>query len=360
MRAYLVLEDGSIVEGKQRGAFRETTFELVFNTSMTGYLEVLTDPATAGQGIVMTYPMIGNYGINREDFESDRLQPRALIVHELCEKPSNFRSSGPLGDVLLEFNVPCICHIDTRAVVKKLRESGTMQGMITDDISDMPRLMDAIASFKQIRPVESVSIEQSMVLGTENTGLSVALLDFGTMDSMAQALVDRGCKVTCYPYSTPAEEIMAGKHDGLLLSSGPGDPADCESIIKEVKKLYDLDFPTFGIGLGHQLMALAAGGKTEKMNRGHRGKNYPVKFLKEDKTFITSQNHGYTVAAEDLPANMEINCINVNDKTVEGLVYPGKPIFTAQFYPDTPPAAQGTGFLFDRFIKMMEEGQYND
>lgn len=362
MRAYLVLEDGSIYEGNQRGAFRETACEVVFNTSMTGYLEVLTDPSYVGQGIVMTYPMIGNYGISRDDFQSARLHPCVLIVHELCDNPSNFRSTGTLGDLLSEFDIPCISDVDTRAVVKKLRDKGAMRGVVTDTVSDMPRVMDVIASFEQIRPVESVSIEQSMVLGTENIGPSVALLDCGTVYSLPQALVRLGCKVTQYPFSATAEEIVAGKHDGLLLSSGPGDPAQYVDIIEEVKKLNALPspLPTFGVGLGHQLMALAAGGKTEKMNHGHRGANYPVKFINVDKTFITTQNHGYAVSAKGLPQNAQVSCINVNDGTVEGIVYHGKPAFSIQFYPKASSCSQDSAFLFDRFIKMMGEGRHND
>ncbi|HZK39605.1 MAG TPA: carbamoyl phosphate synthase small subunit [Clostridia bacterium] len=362
MRAYLVLEDGSIYEGNQRGAFRETACEVVFNTSMTGYLEVLTDPSYVGQGIVMAYPMIGNYGISRDDFESTRLHPRAFIVHELCDKPSNFRSTGRLEDLLVEFDIPCISDVDTRAVVKRLRDNGTMRGVVTDDISDMPRLMDLITSFEQIRPVESVSIEQSMVLGTENTGPSVALLDCGTVYSLPQALVSRGCKVTQYPFFTTAEEILAGQHDGVLLSSGPGDPAGYADIIKQIKKLYDLasPLPIFGVGLGHQLLALAAGGKTEKINHGHRGTNYPVKFLDMDKTFITAQNHGYAVSAKGLPHNAQVNCINVNDGSVEGISYHDKPAFSIQFYPKASSCSQDSAFLFDRFIIMMGEDRHND
>lgn len=360
MRAYLVLEDGTIYEGNQRGAFRETACEVVFNTSMTGYLEVLTDPSYAGQGIVMTYPMIGNYGISREDFESDRLHPSVLIVHELCDRPSNFRSTGTLGALLSEFDIPCICDVDTRAVVKKLRDNGTMRGVVTDDISDMPRLMDVINSFEQIGLVESVSIEQSMVLGAENTGHSVALLDCGTVYSLPQALVRRGCKVTQYPCFTTAQEIIDGKHDGLVLSSGPGDPAACGDLIQQVKQLCAFDLPVFGVGLGHQLMALAAGGKTEKMTHGHRGSNYPVKFLDMDKTFITAQNHGYAVSAQGVPQNAQVSCINVNDGSVEGIVYHGKPAFSIQFYPKASSCSQDSAFLFDRFIKMMGEGRHND
>jgi len=360
MRAYLVLEDGSIYEGNQRGAFRETACEVVFNTSMTGYLEVLTDPSYAGQGIVMTYPMIGNYGISREDFESFRLQPCAFIVHELCAAPSNFRSTQPLEEILLEFNIPCLSDIDTRAVVKKLRESGTMRGVITADISNLSRCMDVIATFKQIRLVESVSIERSIVFGAENTGPSIALLDCGTKYNIAKSLMARGCRVKQYPCFAAADEIIAGGHDGLMLSNGPGDPADCVGIIKEVKQLYDFAIPTFAICLGHQLMALATGGKTERMKYGHRGANHPVKFLSKDRTYISSQNHGYMVCEEGLPANAEVNCINVNDKTVEGVVYHGKPLFTVQFHPEASPGPHDTAFLFDRFIRMMGEGKYSD
>lgn len=360
MRAYLVLEDGSVYEGSQRGAFRETACEVVFNTSMTGYLEVLTDPSYAGQGIIMTYPMIGNYGVCMEDIESFRLQPCAFIVRELCSEPSNFRSAKTIEETLLEFNIPCLSDIDTRAVVKKLRENGTMQGVITEDISSMSRCMDVIASFKQTGLVESVSIEKSIVFGAENTGPSVALLDCGTKYNIARSLAHRGCRVTQYPCFAAANEILAGGHDGLMLSNGPGDPADCVDIIKEVGKLYDFAIPTFAICLGHQLMALATGGKTEKMKYGHRGANHPVKFLSTDKTYISSQNHGYMVCAEGLPENAEVNCINVNDKTVEGVLYHGKPLFTVQFHPEASPGPHDTAFLFDRFIRMMGEGKYND
>ncbi len=360
MRAYLVLEDGSIYEGNQRGAFRETACEVVFNTSMTGYLEILTDPSYAGQGIVMTYPIIGSYGICREDFESFRLQPCAFIVHELCGTPSNFRSTDTLENILLEFNIPCLSDVDTRSVVKRLRENGTMQGVITDDISDMPRLMDVIASFKQIRLVESVSIQQKIMLETENTGPSVALLDCGAKLNVGRSLIKIGCRVTQYPCFTTAEEIIAGGHDALMLSNGPGDPADCVEIIKEIRKLYDYGIPTLAICLGHQLLAIATGGKTEKMKYGHRGANHPVKFLHKGRTYMSSQNHGYVVCEEGLPPNAEVNCINVNDKTVEGVIYHGKPIFTVQFHPEAAPGPHSTAFLFDRFIRMVKEGRYND
>ena len=234
VRAYLVLEDGSIYEGEARGAFREMACEVVFNTSMTGYLEILTDPSYAGQGVVMTYPMIGNYGVSREDFESIRLQPCAFFLHELCDTPSNFRSTASLESVLNEFDIPCIVGLDTRAIVKKLRESGTMRGMMTDDISNMKHCMEVIGAFRQVGLVESVSITKPEIVGEGNTGPKIALMDFGVKRNIARSLASRGCEVTIYPCFATAEEIIAAKPDGLMLSNGPGDPKDCKGIIREI------------------------------------------------------------------------------------------------------------------------------
>ncbi|HZJ77888.1 MAG TPA: carbamoyl phosphate synthase small subunit [Clostridia bacterium] len=358
--AYLVLEDGSVYEGSPRGAFRETACEIVFNTSMAGYVEVLTDPSYAGQGVVMTYPLIGNYGVSREDFESDRLQPCAFIVHELCETPSNFRNEMPLEQLLIEHNIPCLVDVDTRSIVKKLRDKGSMRGVITQDISNINRCLNIIKEFKHDRLVESVSVEHSCLLGSENTGHNIALLDFGVMNSVENSLLTRNCRVTRLPCLTSASEIIGGGFDGLVLTGGPGNPADCKEIIENIKQLYDYGIPTFAISLGHQLTALAVGGKTTKMNHPHRGGNHPVKFLKQDKTFLTSQNHGYMVCSEGLPSNAEVFCINVNDKTVEGVLYHGKPWFTVQFCPEVKPAPHNTSFLFDRFLKTIEEGRYCD
>ena len=355
-----MLEDGSVYAGTAHGDFKETACEIVFNTSMTGYVEILTDPSYAGQGVVMTYPMIGNYGICRADFESEKLQPSAFIVHELCDTPSNFHCDGTIDDLLREYHIPCLSGIDTRAVVKKLRESGTMRGVLTADIADKERLMSAIKAFKQDKLVESVTLREKIVLGENNNGAKIALMDFGTKRNIAQSLVNRGCVVTQYPAWTTAEEIMKAAPDGIMLSNGPGDPADCVGIIKEIKKLYDYGIPTFAICLGHQLMALANGGETERMKYGHRGANHPVKFLHEDRTYLSSQNHGYMVNGKGLPRNAEINCINVNDKTVEGIVYHGKPVFTVQFHPEANSGPRDTSFLFDKFIKMAAEGRYDD
>lgn len=357
--AYLVLEDGSVYEGTAHGAFKETVCEVVFNTSMTGYLEILTDPSYAGQGVVMTYPMIGNYGINREDFESCRLQPSAFIVRELSDIPSNFRSTDCLENILIEYGVPCLSDVDTRSIVKRLRESGTMRGVLTADISDMHRLAESIKSFRHVGLVESVSVDKPVIFGEGNTGAKVALLDCGTKYNIARSLVARGCIVTQFPCGTNADEIINGGFDGLMLSNGPGDPADCRGIIAEVRRLYDFGMPTFAICLGHQLMALATGGTTTRMKYGHRGANHPVKFLNEDRTYLSSQNHGYMVCPDGLPANAEVNCINVNDKTVEGIAYGGKPLFTVQFHPEASPGPHDTSFLFDKFIKMIGEGRFD-
>lgn len=360
LKAYLMLEDGSVYAGTAHGDFCETPCEVVFNTSMTGYVEILTDPSYAGQGVVMTYPMIGNYGVSRADFESDKLQPSAFIVHELCDTPSNFRCTQTIDSLLAEFHIPCLSGIDTRAVVKKLRESGTMRGVLTTDISDTARLMQVIRDFRQIDLVQSVTLQSPRVRGAENTGAKIALLDFGTKRNIADNLVKRNCVVTEYPAWTTAEDILRTSPDGIMLSNGPGDPADCVNIIREIKKIYDFGVPTFAICLGHQLMALANGGETERMKYGHRGANHPVKFLHEDRTYLSSQNHGYMVNGKGLPQNAEINCVNVNDQTVEGIVYHGKPVFTVQFHPEANAGPRDTAFLFDKFLKMAAEGRYDD
>ncbi|MDR1410505.1 MAG: carbamoyl phosphate synthase small subunit [Oscillospiraceae bacterium] len=357
MQAWLVLEDGSIWAGEARGAFRETTCEVVFNTSMTGYLEVLTDPSYAGQGIVMTYPMIGNYGVEPEDFESGRLQPSCFIVRELCDHPSNFRCAGTLEDLLRTQGIPCLSGVDTRALVKKLREGGTMRGVLTDDVSDLEKQIAKARDYALADVVESVSVIEKIERGVQNAGASIALLDCGTKNNIARSLLERGCRVTQYPCSATAAEILAAEHDAVMLSNGPGDPTDCKGAIAAVREIYHSDIPTFAICLGHQLSALALGGSTCRMKYGHRGANHPVKFLAEDRTYLSSQNHGYMVQAEGLPANAEVHCINVNDGTVEGVCYHGKPYFTVQFHPEASPGPKDTAFLFDVFLKMAETGK---
>lgn len=354
MKAFLILEDGTVFEGQSIGSAKEIISEIVFNTSMTGYLEILTDPSYAGQAVVMTYPLIGNYGICYEDMESMRPWPDAYIVRELSRTASNFRNEASLESFLKRHDIPGICGIDTRALTRRLREKGTMNGMITtDEAYDLEQAVARIRKYRCEGVVERVSCKEKKVIPGD--GYHVALMDFGAKDNIARSLYQRGCEVTIYPAFSKAEEILAAKPDGIMLSNGPGDPKECVAIIEEIKKLYDSDVPIFAICLGHQLMALAAGADTYKMKYGHRGGNHPVKDLDTGRVYISSQNHGYVVDVENLDGSVaEQSFVNVNDGTNEGLHYLGKNIFTVQFHPEACPGPQDSGFLFDRFIKMME------
>ena len=333
MKAYLILEDGTVFEGTSIGSSREVISEIVFNTSMTGYLEVLTDPSYAGQAVVMTYPLIGNYGICREDMESRQAWPDGYIVRELSRIPSNFRSGDTIDHFLKEQDIPGISGIDTRALTKILREKGTMNGMITTNGDyDLEEVKEKIRQYTVKGVVLKTSVKKPYVLPGD--GKKVALLDCGAKDNIARNLNKRGCEVTVYPADTPAEEILKTNPDGIMLSNGPGDPAENVGIIEEVRKLYESSVPIFAICLGHQLMALATGAKTYKLKYGHRGGNHPVKDLETGRVYITSQNHGYAVDEESLDPSVAVPAfVNVNDKTNEGLKYVGKNIFTVQYHP---------------------------
>ena len=343
----------AVFTGTSIGSTRECISEIVFNTSMTGYLEVLTDPSYAGQAVTMTYPLIGNYGIT-PDMESKKAWPDGYIVRELSRMPSNFRCEGTIQDFLKEQDIPGIAGIDTRALTKILREKGTMNGMITtDEDYDLDEIIPKLKAYTVGDVVSKVTCTEKYVLKGE--GLKVALLDLGAKNNIAKSLNDRGCEVTVYPAHTTAEEIIASKPDGIMLSNGPGDPADCTSIIEEIRKLYDTDIPIFAICLGHQLMALATGAATHKLKYGHRGGNHPVKDLETGRVYISSQNHGYVVDEESVDPNVAVPAFrNVNDGTNEGLAYIGKNIFTVQFHPEACPGPQDSGYLFDRFIEMMK------
>ena len=386
MKAFLILEDGTVFEGIHIGADREIISEIVFNTSMAGYLEVLTDPSYAGQAVCMTYPLIGNYGICREDMESKKIWPDAFIVRELSRIPSNFRCDASIQEILAEYDVPGIAGIDTRALTKILREKGTMNGCITTNADyvmeeiqkrlkayDMGNVVDIVTcqekyTLKGTRePFENGPLSgsarytgekekrPSLVKELNGKGKRVALLDLGAKDNIARSLAARGCDVTVYPARTAAEEILSDKPDGIMLSNGPGDPKVCTEVIENVKKLYASDTPIFAICLGHQLMALATGADTFKMKYGHRGGNHPVKDLATGRVYISSQNHGYVVDMDKLDERVAKPAfINVNDGTCEGLAYTGKNIFTVQFHPEACPGPQDSGYLFDRFIQMME------
>lgn len=354
MKAFLILEDGHVFTGTSIGSEREVVSEIVFNTSMTGYLEVLTDPSYAGQAVVMTYPLIGNYGICYEDMESGRPWPDGYIVRELSRLPSNFRSTDTIQNFLKKYDIPGIAGIDTRALTKILRESGTMNGMITTkEYENLDKVMPCLKAYRTGKVVEKVTCREKSVM--KNDGYKVALLDLGAKRNIARSLHERGCEVTIYPAGTKAEEILASTPDGIMLSNGPGDPKDCGPIIDEVRKLYESEIPIFAICLGHQLMALATGADTYKLKYGHRGGNHPVKDLETGRVYISSQNHGYAVDTKSLNPDVAVPAFeNVNDKTNEGLKYTGKNIFTVQFHPEACPGPQDSGYLFDRFIRMME------
>ena len=352
MKAFLILEDGTVFEGTSIGSTREVISEIVFNTSMTGYLEVLTDPSYAGQAVCMTYPLIGNYGIT-PDMESGRPWPDGFIVRELSRIPSNFRCQGTIQDFLVEHDIPGIAGIDTRALTKILRDRGTMNGMITTNENyNFEEIQPKLKAYATGDVVSKVTCAEKSVL--PGAGKKVALLDFGAKKNIAKSLNDRGCEVTIYPAHTKAVEILKTNPDGIMLSNGPGDPKDCGPIIDEIKKLYDSDTPIFAICLGHQLMALATGADTHKLKYGHRGGNHPVKDLETGHVYISSQNHGYVVDTDKLDPKVATPAfVNVNDGTNEGLKYTGKNIFTVQFHPEACPGPQDSGYLFDRFIKMM-------
>ena len=357
MKAYLILEDGTVFTGESIGSTREVISEIVFNTSMTGYLEVLTDPSYAGQAVVMTYPLIGNYGICRKDMESKLSNVDGFIVRELSRLGSNFRNEQSIQDFLVEQNIPGIQGIDTRALTKILREKGTMNGMITTNENyHLDEIIPKLKAYNTGKVVEKVTCSEKSVLKGE--GFKVALLDLGAKNNIARSLNERGCEVTIYPALTTAEEILTANPDGIMLSNGPGDPKECTAIIEELKKLYASDVPIFAICLGHQLMALANGADTHKMKYGHRGGNHPVKDLSTGRVYISSQNHGYVVDTDTLdPKVAKPAFVNVNDGTNEGLEYVGKNIFTVQFHPEACPGPQDSSYLFDRFIQMMGGNQ---
>ena len=359
MRAFLILEDGTVFNGKSIGSTRDAISEIVFNTSMTGYLEVLTDPSYAGQAVVMTYPLIGNYGIT-PDMESEKPWVDGYIVRELSRMPSNFRCEGTIQEFLEKHDIPGISGIDTRALTKILREKGTMNGMITTNENyNVEEIIPKLKAYTTGNVVEKVTCSKKQVLKSLKnvaTPKKVALFDFGAKKNIAQSLRERGCDVTVYPANTTAEEILSSNPDGIMLSNGPGDPKDCTSIISEIRKLYESDTPIFAICLGHQLMALATGADTHKMKYGHRGGNHPVKDLRTGRVYISSQNHGYVVDTEHLDgAIAKPAFVNVNDETNEGLEYVGKNIFTVQFHPEACPGPQDSSYLFDRFMEMMEK-----
>lgn len=353
MKAFLILEDGTVFCGSSIGSRKEQISEIVFQTAMTGYLEVLTDPSYAGQSVVMTYPLIGNYGVT-PDMESRRVWARGFIVRELSDTPSNFRCEGSMEDFLIKEDVTGIQGIDTRALTKLLREKGTMNGMITTDENYcLEEILPKLKTYRVGNEVYHVTCEKTYTL--EGAGPRVALLDLGTKTSIPGSLSKRGCQVTVYPADTPAEEILSHKPDGIMLTNGPGNPENLTALIEEVKKLCGSGVPMFAICLGHQLVALANGAKTYRLKYGHRGGNHPVKDLRSGKVGISSQNHGYAVDASSMdPSVAQEVFVNVNDGTNEGFVYRDKRIVTVQFHPEACPGPEDFSYLFDRFVDEMK------
>jgi len=349
--AILTLEDGTRFEGQSFGAKKDIVGEVVFNTGMTGYQEVLTDPSYCGQIVTMTYPLIGNYGINDFDPESAKPQVSGFIVREVCDQPSNWRSEGDLDKYLEENGICGLYGIDTRALTRIIRERGTMLGIITQGEPTAAQIEEMKAHACSM-PVDIVTSEQTY--DYSDGALKVAVLDFGLKRNIIRSLKKRGCAVTVFPARTKADEILAGNFDGLMLTNGPGDPKENEEVIKNLKKLVG-KLPIFGICLGHQLLALAMGADTEKLKYGHRGANHPVKDLEKDRVYITSQNHGYTIIEDTLPDGMIVSHRNWNDRTIEGIRYTEHDMFTVQFHPEASPGPEDTAYLFDEFIDMMRE-----
>ena len=356
-KAYLILADGTVFEGKSFGAEGTVIGETVFTTAMVGYQETLTDPSYCGQIVAQTFPLIGNYGVNDEDYESDGSVVSGYIVREYCDAPSNFRSEGDIDGFLKKYGIIGLYDIDTRRLTRIIRESGVLNGMITNDPGfDKAVCLEKIRAYNVGSVVPKVSVKTSIEYKTDNAAYRVALIDYGYKHNIRRELIKRGCDVTVFPYNATPDDIRGFKPDGIMLSNGPGDPAENTESIATLKSLIPDKIPTFGICLGHQLLALANGAKTVKMKYGHRGGNQPVTDLTLDRTFITSQNHGYAVVADSIPESVgKLSHVNSNDRTCEGVIYTNAPAFTVQFHPEACGGPHDTAYLFDEFIDLMKK-----
>ncbi|MDR1603311.1 MAG: carbamoyl phosphate synthase small subunit [Gracilibacteraceae bacterium] len=353
---YLILSDGKVFAGRSMGAAGEITGELVFTTAMTGYLETLTDPSYYGQIVIQTFPLIGNYGVISQDLESDRFTLPAYIVRECCPDPSNFRSEGGLDLFLRERGVIGLTGVDTRALTRIVREHGVMNARI----SRRPRLSAQewaeLRAYRVEGAVAAVTCAAETEAAGEPGGPLIVLWDFGAKANIRRELLKRGCRVLTVPAHTSAARIRALRPDGLMLTNGPGDPADNAAEISVLRELAPAGIPTFGICLGHQLLALSRGAQTVKLKYGHRGANQPARHLPTGRVYITSQNHGYAVVSETLPPTARASFLNANDGTCEGVDYDDMPAFSVQFHPEASAGPLDTGFLFDRFLRLVREG----
>lgn len=356
MKAYLVLADGRVFEGESIGLTGEAVGEVVFNTSMTGYQEIITDPSYAGQMVVLTYPLIGNYGINKRDAESSKISARGLIIKELCGQPSNYRSEKNLHSYLVEHRIVGIKDVDTRALTKHLRSIGTMMGIIStdSDIEDLKSRAHELKPSSGPELVKSVTTASSYQL--EGGNYSVVVMDFGAKGNIISSLQTLDCHVAVVPANCKLEDILKYRPWGVVLSNGPGDPQDVDYSIPTIKGLLETGIPVLGICLGHQLLGMAMGGQTYKLKFGHRGGNHPVKDLAANRVHITSQNHGYALDEGSLKdQDIEITHVNLHDKTVEGLRHRSKKAFSVQFHPEACPGPQDTFYLFQQFMEMVKE-----
>lgn len=357
--ATLILEDSTVMYAKSFGAQGDVFGEIVFNTSMAGYQEIITDPSYAGQVIVMTYPEIGNYGVNNDDFESLNPALRALVVKEYCKNESHYKSKITLGDYLKERNVLGIEGLDTRSLTKKIREAGTMSCFITTrDLSD-EEIKQKIEETKNYKPnpdiVFDVTTRESYIKG-EGNPIKLAFIDYGAKYGIVKSLVKRGCEVKVYPANVSARSILDGDFDAVFLSNGPGDPKDCKIEIETIKELTG-KLPIFGICLGYQLLAIVSGAKTYKLKYGHRGGNHPVINLETNKVMMSSQNHGYAVDVESLSEIMTPTYKNLNDDTLEGFKIDSLKIHAVQFHPEAAPGPDDAAVIFDEWIELMKKYQ---
>lgn len=351
MKRYLVLQDGTVFEGTAFGADCNSIGELVFTTGMCGYIETMTDPSYYGQIVLQTFPMIGNYGIIPNDFEG-KCHLRGYVVHEWCESPSNFRCEYDLDKFLKDNNIPGIYGVDTRQITRLIRSHGVMNAIICDEI---PTDLTPVCDYVVKDAVKSVTTSETLIYPpVGDKKFKVVLMDFGAKSNIIRSLCNRGCEVVAVPGDTSADEILKLSPDGVMLSNGPGDPAENTGIIEELSKLFS-KVPMFGICLGHQLMALAMGASTVKLKYGHRGVNQPVKDVNGTRTFITSQNHGYAVVGDSVSMG-EVSFINANDGTCEGVDYPGFNAFSVQFHPEACSGPKDTDFFFDKFCDLMQKG----
>jgi carbamoyl-phosphate synthase small subunit len=350
MEGFLLLEDGSVYQGKLVGAMSRTMGEVVFNTGMTGYQEILTDPSYRGQIVVMTYPLIGNYGINSEDVESYQPHVQGFVAREFCAEPSNWRCEKDIDTYLKEKGIVGLVGVDTRALTRHLRQVGVMKGIITSE--NPTKIPVSVWQWPQRDLVREVAVPA--IKNYAGTGQRVVLIDCGVKENIIRSLQKRGCNVTVVPPWTSAEDILALKPDGVLLSNGPGDPEDMGYLVATIKKILG-KVVIFGICLGHQVLGIALGSKTYKLKFGHRGVNHPVKDLETGRVYITSQNHGYAIDGNTLSDDVEVTQINLNDNTVEGIKHKTLPVFAVQYHPEASPGPDDAAYLFDRFIALLQQ-----